>query len=407
MNILLVYGGKSCEHDISIITAGLAKKYFDGNIYCCYFDQNNQAYLVDNNLTPQQHKTTKHKSKVVFVVGSSTVRIDKGARHTKLHIDCIVNCCHGGMGEDGILAGMVAMCDIPMVGSGNIASGIAMDKIATKHLLEGAGIAIVAGVGVDRYSYDSGQYVEDIAHLQYPLIVKPATLGSSIGIGIAHDNKELDNALVVALSYDNRVLVEQLVSPMVEYNCSVMRVGGKILSSSIDRPLSSGQILSFADKYLANGKMTHSIVDIDSTLSSCIARLSRRIYRLLGMSGVVRIDYIYVPTASKTTEHVGDSSSVLGEDVVQYNGNSPLSAVYNKAISTEPACPLGMLYVNEINTIPGSLAYSLWQDKFTARQFGMLLVEQAIADSDNYKAISSRYSSNVLDTAKLCSKCGK
>ncbi len=355
MNILIIYGGASCEHDISIITAGLAKRHFVGRLYCCYIDQDNNAWLVDSWLKAELHKGTRHSRRVIFGSNSHGIEI-VGKWNKKVTIHCAVNCCHGGIGEGGDIAGVLAVAGIPMVGSNSIASGIAMDKIHTKHILLGAQMPVVEGVGIDAMQYASGQYRDIVSKLSYPLIAKPATLGSSIGIGVAQDATQLDSVLEVALGYDSRVLVENMLTPCIEYNCAVMRVDGSVMASRVDVPMSSGQILSFADKYLSGGKSALTTTEVDSVLASQIADMSIEVYQLLDMSGVVRIDYI------------------VHQD---------------------------KLYINEINTIPGSLAYSLWQHQYSATQYGTVLVQEAIRQYQHRSAIISQYTSNVLDTTRL------
>lgn len=363
MNILLMYGGNSCEHDISIITAGLAKRHFAGRLYCCYMDTNNDMWLVDSWLSATSHKNTKHTKRVLIHTNSRGITVVGKRRKHFVPIHCAVNCCHGGVGEGGALSGLLKLANIPVVGSNSTACGIAMDKIHTKHILNGANLPTIEGVELVAGDYTSNSYIDIVASLGYPVIVKPATLGSSIGIGVAHNSTELSNSLEVAFGYDNRVLVERWCEGCSEYNCSVMRACGSVQTSSIDTPLGSSEILSFADKYLSSGKMTYNNkADIDPPLAEAIASMSRQVYNLLDMSGVVRIDYIY----------------------------------YNNT-----------LYINEINTVPGSLAYGLWQDKYTAKQFGTLLVEQAIADHTMQQTITSSYASCVLDTTKLTNKLGK
>ncbi len=363
MNILLLYGGNSCEHDISIITAGLAKRHFAGRLYCCYIDTNNDMWLVDSYLPAAAHKTTKHTKRILLLPNSRGITIVGRRRRQFVPIHCAVNCCHGGMGEGGILSSIIELAQLPLVGSNSSASCIAMDKIHTKHVLAGANLAVVEGVTVTAIEFIGSSYIDIVEQLGYPVIVKPATLGSSIGIGVAHDVVELARVMTVAFGYDSRVLVEKLCVNCREYNCSVIRVDNQIRTSSIDIPLGSSEILSFADKYMTSGKMTHRVnCQVDESIANSIRQLSEQVYTLLDMSGVVRIDYIY------------------------HNDN---------------------LYINEVNTIPGSLAYGLWQSRYSALQFGDLLVQQAIADYNMRSTITSSYTSCVLDTARLTSKLGK
>lgn len=353
MNILLVYGGTSCEHDISIITAGIAKRYFEGNIYCCYLDQHNKAYLVPNNVTPQQHKHTKYKRPLTFALGSNYITVRNQLSSKKIVIDCAVNCCHGSGVEDGTVAGLFNLMDIPIVGSGVVASGIAMSKIATKQILSANGIDTIQAIAITREQFCKQQYTQLLADWQYPLIVKPNTLGSSIGISVANDTQQLKESLDNAFKYDDVVLVERALQDFYELNCSCISIGDKLLTSNVEMPLSQHEILTFADKYLSGSKGMATGQTAPETHQSQVRRITKHIYRLLSMSGVVRVDYLVDVTTDQ-------------------------------------------LYVNEINTIPGSLAYSLWNKMFTPLQFGRQLINSAIEHHQHKKTLRTTFESGVL-----------
>lgn len=362
MNILLVYGGKSCEHDVSIITACLAKGYFDGNLYCAYFNQQNKCFLAPNSLAPNQHKGWQFDTAVTFVMGQSAICLQKGRRKAKIvPIDVAVNCCHGVNGEDGSVAGLLQMAGIPSVESGVIGSAICMDKYLSKLAFMGAGLPVLDGVLVSKVEYERGEIGEKLANLGYPVIVKPTTLGSSIGVGVAHNQAELNKALHVAFCFDERVLVERALTSFWEVNCSAMTVDGKVATSRADRPLQSGEILTFADKYLAGGKGFAPKSQVDDTFATQAQSLTKQIYQAFDMQGVVRVDYI-------------------------------VDAATNQ------------MYVNEVNVVPGSLAYNLWDDVYTRRQFGKVLVQNALDTLKRKQSLTYRYQSTVLDGANFAKK---
>lgn len=355
MNILLVYGGKSCEHDISIITACLAKGYFDGKLYCVYIDKDNKAYLAPQFWTPFDHINCGKLPEVYFKTGSGGIYVKNGwGRLKKIVIDYGVNCCHGVNGEDGSVSALLMLSGITEVESGVIPSGVAMDKVLTKYCLSGMGLPVVQGVDVTLSQYRSGNWQQQIQSLGYPVIVKPATLGSSIGITVAHDGNQLANALELAFQFDTKVLVEQALQNFYELNCAALFDGDQIITSRVERPVTAHELLTFDDKYIEEGGAIKS-PDVSRTVTGELAQraqeYTRTIYSALGMRGVVRVDYL-----------VADDK----------------------------------LYVNEINTVPGSLAYGLFSDVMTQTQFGSTLLQGANAVASSRNKLKYRYLSNVL-----------
>ena len=353
MNIMIVYGGRSCEHDISIITACLAKGYFKGNIYSVYFDKNNCCYLTGNDWTPRDHTTKKLTKKVSFVFGEGKISIRKNRFSVEqVPIDVAVNCCHGLSGEDGCIAALCQMACIPLVGSDVTSSAIAMDKVLTKRVLKDINMPVVNGVEVTKSTVS--QFLGDNGGLKLPIIVKPAMLGSSIGVQVAHDVNELTQALKHALTYDSKLLCEEALTDFIELNCAAIKVKSEIQTSIVDCPVTVHDVLTFADKYIANEAYDRTPVKVEETVEQEVKRMTAEIYSKLNFGGVIRVDYLY----DKTT---------------------------------------GKLYVNEINTTPGSLAYGLWEFKYSRTQYGEALVEQAIADYRELQQHVYTFESGVLN----------
>ncbi len=351
--IVLIYGGKSCEHDISVITACLAKGYFKGNIISVYLDKNNRAHLVGNDWTPKRHLVEKPKSRVVFLTGEGAIGIVKGTRLTKLNVDVAVNCCHGLNGEDGTVAALCQLCGIPLVGSDVASSAIAMDKILTKRMLTCLGFKTVKGVDVSRKSPE--QAAQSVAQLSLPLIVKPSLLGSSIGVKVVHEINELDSALKQAFEYSPHVLVEEALTDFVELNCAALRDRGEVRVSNVDVPVTVNELLTFEDKYIENNAEKKPS-EISEGLKKEVCRQTADIYEKFGFSGVIRVDYLL----DKTT---------------------------------------GNLYVNEINTTPGSLAFGLWEGRYSRTGYGEALVNEAIADYRELQCFTYTFESGVLNGA--------
>ncbi|MCM1289155.1 MAG: ATP-grasp domain-containing protein [Corallococcus sp.] len=360
MNILIAYGGKSCEHDISVITACLAKGYFDGNVISAYFTKENVCYFVPNNLTPTGHKDLVCKQQLSFLFGRKQVAVIQKNKIKKIFdVDVVVNCCHGNCGEDGTVAALCKMSNLPVVGCDVIASAVTMDKIVTKQALTYENFCVLPGVEI------VGEFVEkdieNIENLGYPVVVKPSTLGSSIGVALCRDRLELEKGLNAALRYDKRVLCEKGLSDFYELNCAAMRTKNGVEISVVERPFATHDILTFADKYRRGEKCGERSREVNSELSIDVKKLTAEIYEKLGLQGVVRIDYMV------------DNVS-------------------------------GALYVNEINSIPGSLSYGLWQNKYTPKQFGRLLTDQAVSDFAEQEKLNRKYVSDVLESVSICKK---
>lgn len=359
MNILLLYGGKSCEHDISVITACLAKGYFTGKIYGAYFTQENVCYLVPDGTTPKQHKTETFKYQLTFLSGKKQIAVlHKNKIKRILDIDVAVNCCHGHCGEDGSVAGLCALGNIPLVGSDVISSAVTMDKVFTKQTLNALNLPNVQGFGLQS-GFAEGD-LEKVEEMGYPVIVKPATLGSSIGITMCHDRAELQKGLETAFTYDSRVLCEKALTDFYELNCAAIMTPDGVETSRVERPYTTHDILTFQDKYQQNLKFAPAQSEIPQELENEVRKMTEEIYIRFGLGGVVRVDFLV------------DSD--------------------------------GKLYVNEVNTTPGSLAYGLWQHKYTPAQYGEVLINGALANFQKQEALNRKFNSGVLDSSLYSKK---
>ncbi len=358
MNVMLFYGGKSNEHDVSLITGCLAKAHFDGDVFCAFFDGENNCFLVDSALTPQQHQNIKTKNVLVFPTGRRQAWVVKhGVVVRKIDVDVAVNCCHGGCGEDGSLSGLLRLANIPYVGSSVASSAVAMDKTLTKIFLRSLGVDVVESVSITNNQFITGS-LQVVEQLGYPVIVKPAGLGSSIGISIAENAEQLQKALNLAFTYDDSVLCEKALTNFNEFNCAVLNVNGKNIASNVEMPVMHGKMLSFGDKYLAGAYLPKG--ERKSNLPSELLPFAEKaketavfIYQALGFGGVVRFDFLLDNTSQR-------------------------------------------LYLNEINAVPGSLAYNLFQDTFGKQEFGALLIGGALADFDKRNKLTYVFMSDIL-----------
>ena len=286
------------------------------------------------------------------------------------HIDCVIPVFHGWHGEDGTIQGLLEMANIPYASSGVLGSAIGMDKIAMKQILRGAGFPVLDFVWFTREQLKKERQavIERVEkEIKYPAFIKPAALGSSIGVSRAKNREELERALDVAASYDRRILVEVGVVHPVEINCAAVGYGEDVRASVCEMPVPSSNdtFLDFWQKYLRNAstkgedsrgmKSLSRVVPapIGDELTGRIQAMTCDIFKLLDCCGTVRVDFIL------------DQND--------------------------------MLFVNEPNTIPGSLAFYLW--KASGLDFPKLIekmVEDALrAHADKNSSVFA-YDSSIL-----------
>ena len=352
MNIAVIFGSRSCEHDVSIISALQlieAAKTAGYTVTPVYISREGLWYTGDALTNIETFREFNPMGK-----GITRVNLDVSANAGDLwawppqraglfakvpapiaHIDAAIPVLHGLHGEDGTVQGMLEMANIPYASSGVLGSAVGMDKIAMKQILRGAGYPVLDFVWFTRDQLVTGReaIIEKIEKkIKYPAFVKPAALGSSIGVSKANNREELEKAIDLAASYDRRILVEVGINRPVEINCAALGYGEDVMASVCEMPVpSSGdQFLNFFEKYLRNAgakgegsrgmKSLSRVVPapIGEELTGRIQRMTKEIFKLLDCRGTVRIDYIL------------DAND--------------------------------MLYVNEPNTIPGSLAFYLWKE---------------------------------------------
>lgn len=350
-NIAVFFGGESVEHDVSVITGVLALNSLDKSVFNpipVYIEKDGQWKSGEGLFDVENFKNIeKIKLKTVTLTGGSPVLYEK-VKDKKIKpvavISCAVNCMHGERGEDGALSGLLNMCKIPFCSPDLTPSAICIDKKITKTLLKGMGVKTVKGTNF--------KSVSEVSWEKFPVVVKPNRLGSSIGVSVANDLRGLKSAVSLALRYGDEAVVEEKLSDFVEINCAAYADRqGKIITSPCEKPTSSTGVLTFDDKY--SGGEREFPAKIDKSVSDKIKRLTEKIYSGLNASGIIRIDFF-----------------VKGKDV----------------------------YVNEINTVPGSLAFYLFCD--TIKRFGALLTEIIAAAERKYAKQTTfikKYDSGVLN----------
>ena len=374
-NLAIFYGAKSSEHDISIITAlqvmnNLNKEKY--NIVPVYIHNDNSWYVLDDykNLNNYANNILKGK-KLVNGFYDKYLLVKKHLRFGLYKkIDVAINCCHGLNGEDGTLSGLLELNNIPYVGSGVLASAVGMDKVIMKDVFVANDIPCVKYVSFYKNEYDNNR--QDIllnseVKLGYPIIVKPANLGSSIGINISQNREELKKNIQIALNFDEKVILEQVVPNLREINCSVIGTLNNCETSLLEEPKNWKTFLDFNEKYIIGNKdKNKKAIDVKlaDDLSVEIKMLSKKIFKIFGCSGVVRIDYL-----------LNDKT--------------------------------GEVFANEINTIPGSYANYLWTHKYTFSELLDKLISNAEGEYLYKNTHSYAYKSSVLQNYKNTTKTSK
>ncbi len=340
-NIAVIFGGKSAEHDVSIITAhnpiieSLLTMKDQYNVTPVYISKKGIWYSTPemNDMkyfkNPNYESTLTNLKPLNISTDNGLTLFTSGLLGKKMKIDLVFPAMHGTFGEDGSLMGLLRMANVPFVGCDLFASAVAMDKVLTKDLIRANGVPVVKDVWFVKSEWENKDKRNEIknrlAELKLPLFVKPVHLGSSIGITKVTKSIELDNAIEVALHYDNKVLVEEGVENLIEVTLPM--IGNDMVEfAAVERPMNKTEFFDFNDKYLAGGKKTGGVnsqyseipANIGAELTDRVKTLGERTYKILGCSGIARVDFLI------------DSST-------------------------------NTVYVNEVNTLPGSLYSHNWR----------------------------------------------
>ena len=365
----VIFGGRSVEHDVSIVTGHQIMDAFPSEKYevlPIYVSRDGRwftgeplrqlANFTDVNLRDDGISAclispdTRHHG---LIINPTAGRFSKSAVK---RIDVVFPALHGSHGEDGNLQGLLELADIPYVGFATLGSALTNDKAMTKMVLRQAGIPVLDDIWFSREDW-LNQPDAIVARITgkfgYPLFIKPATLGSSIGIGRADSETLLRASIDIAANFDRRILVEPAVTDGVEINCSVIGYGDQYEASTLEQPVSWDEFLSYEDKYLRGSEGMKSAerlipAPISPELSSKIKETSINAFRAVDGRGIARLDFLVRPQRDE-------------------------------------------VFLNEINTLPGSLAFYLWhEDGYSRTQ----LVERLVQLAYDAHAVKRR---NVYD----------
>ncbi len=387
--IAFVFGGRSVEHEISIITGLQAFSAFKSDkydAYPLYLTKNNEMYVGPELEVIENYRNIddllSRSARVVLVSDTTGNKLvgypmKKFGKSLEVPIDMAFLCVHGTNVEDGALQGYFKTLGVPIVGCDVESAAVGMDKFAQKAIVKAAKIPVLKArkYNVSEFSEPDALVKQIEEKFSYPVIVKPLNLGSSIGIEVAKNSTELHEALDVAFSYSTDLIVERALTNFYEINCAVLGDGEACKPSEIEKPFSADEILSYKDKYMSGSKnggskgmasVTREIpARVPEKMKKKIQKYATKAFSALGCNGVARIDFL------------------VDEDD-------------------------GEIYFNEINTIPGSLAFYLFEP--LSMSYSELLSEMVrLAEKRQREESRVVYSfdTNVLNSATLSGSKGK
>ena len=350
LSIGVIFGGRSLEHDLSVLTAIQAMDNIDKERYevvpiyitkdLTFYSGGMLRYIdsyKDFRLIDRYAKKVNLINKNGKFILQTTGLIKRVYKEIHLAFPMV----HGKYTEDGSIVGYLETLGIPVVGSDIYSSSLCQDKVFTKEVLNGNDIPVVDYVyfSDSDYKLDKEDIFKKIEELSYPLIIKPARLGSGIGIEIVNRKEELESSIEKAMKNNERVLVEEYIADRREFNMAVLLSKGKLIGSVIEEIIKD-EPCNYYDKYRKdNEDDTFKRIfpaDISKTLTEEIEKTSKKTYKVLALSGVARIDYVYDNKKKK-------------------------------------------LYVNEVNTIPNFFSHHLFDDKnIDYRELLGIMIKEAI-----------------------------
>ena len=390
LKVAVLFGGKSTEHEISIISAiqaigSINKEKYD--ITPVYMTKNNDFYVgqdVDK-IEEYTHipQLLAKSTQVIWVKDNDKVSLvrypmKKFGNNVITDVDVVFPIVHGTNVEDGTLQGFLATMGLPVVGCDVLSSAVGMNKYVCKTVLKDNGIPVL---DCKCYTWKDYEDVDGLVariekEFKYPVIIKPLNLGSSIGIKKASDREGLLEALDLGFEFSKKILVEPAITNLKEVNCSVLGDYETAQASECEEPVNSDDILSFEDKYIGGAKgsakgaktggskgmasLKRKIpADITPEMRDEIRKMAVDAFTCLGCTGVARIDFMVDRSTNK-------------------------------------------VYLNEINTIPGSLSFYLWEPLgMKYEQLLDNLIQLALkADRENHKVVYS-FETNVLEGVHL------
>ena len=390
--VAMMFGGKTVEHEVSVISGIQAFKAMDTDKYeviPVYMTKENDMYIGTDIGKIESYRDIpallKRSQRVIMVNEGGRVQLvpypaKMFGGQKPVAIDIAFPVVHGTNVEDGALQGYLKTVGIPFVGPDVTSSAISMDKFITKAVLKEAGVPVLDATVYTMADYaDPEKIADDIEKtFGYPVIIKPVNLGSSVGIGVAKSRDELIDAIDDAFRYASRVMAEHAISKLREINCSVLGDENEASASECEEPLTSGEILSYEDKYVNGGGKKGGAKGGSGSKGAGMANLSRKIpaelspekreeirelavksFKALGCCGVSRIDFMIDEEEDR-------------------------------------------LYFNEINPIPGSLSFYLWEPVGVPyKELLDCMIQLALKRARVEDSLTFTFDTNILANAKL------
>lgn len=381
--VAMVFGGKSVEHEVSVISGIQAVMNMDTDKYeviPVYMTKKNDMYIGEDIGKIESYKDIdgllKRSQRVIMMNEGDRVvllqyPLKKFGKNYSQEIDVVFPVVHGTNVEDGALQGYFKTLGVPFVGCDVTASAVGMDKYIMKAILKESDVPVLDAKVFTLSDY--AEIDEMIATIEsaigYPVIVKPVNLGSSVGISVAKDRVELTRSIDDAYRYATKVLVEHAISNLREINCAVLGDENEAVASECEEPLHTKDILSYEDKYVSNAKGSGSKgmasvsrkipAELTPEKREEVRELAVRAFQALGCNGVSRIDFM------------------IDEDN-------------------------GKLYFNEINTIPGSLAFYLWEPiGVSYKELLDRMIGLALKRERSEKNLTFTFDTNILNQSSF------
>ncbi len=374
------FGGCSPEHEISIITGQFViskLKKMGYNIQAIYVNREGEWFtdvvlselkFFKNDFDKELNKLPKFDLDLSNSKGKLILNTKKLIGKKNIVIDYIFPTFHGLRGEDGTIQGLAEFFQVPYAGCGIYSSSVSIDKIITKKLLKSLNIPTTNFLSFKKQDWEDNRekIIQNIlSNLNFPLFIKPARSGSSIGISKVKDEKKLIDALELGFYYDSKIIVEDSVENISDLTCSVLSDGKKIIASEIQESLFDSDLFDYEVKYIKEGGSQIGNSDsnlqipanLDHQLSNKIKEYSKIIFDQIEANGIIRVDFLL----NKNTKD---------------------------------------LFVNEINTLPGTLYHHLW-DKSGIKIEEVIenMLEHGLARWDDSSAIRTDFISDVLNNA--------
>jgi D-alanine-D-alanine ligase len=302
-------------------------------------------------------KFAENKKRLTFALGENKLYFKKGKKYAYFAtIDFVFNCCHGGEGENGSLQGVSQLCQIGQSCCNVTSSALCMDKAFMKDVLNAHNLknpkhTVLKKCEYVQLSQEEKQKIFDVIN---PSVVKPANGGSSIGISVCKNFVQLCDAIELAFRFDEKVVVEKYVENLREFNCAVFAYKENLFVSKVNEVFDKGDIYSFEDKYLHGATTTKQ--KVGAALTKQVKELTEKVYKLFDCEGVVRVDFLYDAKEKQ-------------------------------------------LFVNEINSIPGSLAFYLFEGVSFEELVRSIIVEGVRKEKDRQK-LTRVFESDALEIFK-------